>query len=114
MKRFLLIVVGITAFSASYAQKECKKKEACCKTHEKQPAVVIRQSTEQGTGTLRIDARHDEKLHFYLFDLEGTLISQVVLNSNEKSVVNNIKKGTYIYTVFANDTSIEEGKLTFK
>ncbi|GAC1417794.1 MAG: hypothetical protein NVS1B13_09290 [Flavisolibacter sp.] len=62
-------------------------------------------------GKISISTTKTDTLHFYIFDLEGTLINQTLLTSNEEKIVTNLSKGTYIYDVFENDESIEEGKI---
>jgi len=66
------------------------------------------------TGEVSINSKTDQLLHFYIFDLEGTLIYQVVLKTKDKKAVTNLNKGTYMYNVFVNDESIEEGKLIIR
>jgi len=63
------------------------------------------------SGEISIHSKTDQVLHFYIFDLEGTLIYQIVLKTREKKNISNLNKGTYTYSVFANDESVEEGKL---
>jgi hypothetical protein len=65
-------------------------------------------------GTITISTTLTDTLHFYIFDLEGTLINQTILTSKEKKTVTNLNKGTYMYDVFQKDESIEEGKLIVK
>jgi hypothetical protein len=65
-------------------------------------------------GSVSVSSKSEKVLHFYIFDLEGTLIYQAVLKDKEKKLVNSWNKGTYMYNVFLNDESIEEGKLTVK
>lgn len=65
-------------------------------------------------GTVSVSTQGSGKLHFYIFDLEGTLIHQAVLNSKQKETVRNLKKGVYMYDVFRNDISIEHGKIIVK
>lgn len=65
-------------------------------------------------GKISVSANTSTSLHFYIFDLEGTLVYQAVLNNKEKKTVDNLKKGTYLYDVFENDESIEEGKILVK
>ena len=55
-----------------------------------------------------------DQLHFYVFDLEGTMVHQVVLKEKEKHKIKNLKKGIYVYDVFVNDTSIEQGRIIVK
>lgn len=65
-------------------------------------------------GTITISTTLTDTLHFYIFDLEGTLINQTILTNKEKKTVTNLNKGTYMYDVFQKDESIEEGKLIVK
>ena len=65
-------------------------------------------------GKISISANTTQPLHFYIFDLEGTLIYQTVLKNKDKKSLDNLKKGTYMYDVFEKDESIEEGKIIVK
>jgi hypothetical protein len=65
-------------------------------------------------GQVNVTSKMSQSLHFYIFDLEGTLIYQTVLKTKEKKEITDLGKGTYMYNVFANDESIEEGKLIIK
>lgn len=55
-----------------------------------------------------------ERVNFYIFDLDGTMVHQTELKENQKHKVNNLKKGIYMYDVFVNDTSIEQGRIVVK
>ena len=65
-------------------------------------------------GKLSVSAVTSSTLHFYIFDLEGTLVYQTVLNNKDRKVIDSLKKGSYLYDVFENDESIEEGKIIIK
>ncbi|HEY6954655.1 MAG TPA: T9SS type A sorting domain-containing protein [Flavisolibacter sp.] len=65
-------------------------------------------------GKLSVSAVTSSTLHFYIFDLEGTLVFQAVLNNKDRKVIDNLKRGSYLYDVFENDESIEEGKIIIK
>lgn len=65
-------------------------------------------------GKLSVSSTTESLLHFYVFDLEGTLVYQAVLNNKERKTIENLKKGTYLYDVFEKDESIEEGKIIIK
>lgn len=65
-------------------------------------------------GKVSVSANTASSLHFYVFDLEGTLVYQAVLNNKERKTIDNLKKGTYLYDVFEKDESIEEGKIIIK
>jgi len=65
-------------------------------------------------GKLSVTATTMSSLHFYVFDVEGTLVFQAVLHNKERSTIDNLKKGTYMYDVFEQDESIESGKIIIK
>ena len=115
MMKLVFLLIGMLSLSTSFAQRKCCEKTSCVQqAKSSQSPILIRQQAQKGTGNLTIDSHHGEKLYFYLFDLEGTLIHQTILNAHEPNQVSNLKKGTYIYTVFAKDESIDEGKLVIK
>jgi Secretion system C-terminal sorting domain len=75
---------------------------------------VVRLYPNPSYGKLSVISTTSTTLHFYIFDLEGTLIYQAVLNNKDRKTVDNLKKGTYMYDVFEKDESIEEGKIIVK
>jgi hypothetical protein len=76
--------------------------------------TVVKLYPNPSYGKLSVSAITSSTLHFYIFDLEGTLVYQAVLNNRERKMIENLKKGTYLYDVFENDESIEEGKIIIK
>lgn len=76
--------------------------------------TVIKIYPNPSYGKLSVSAITSSTLHFYIFDLEGTLVYQAVLNNKERKTIDNLKKGTYLYDVFEKDESIEEGKIIIK
>lgn len=65
-------------------------------------------------GIVTVNSNANEILHFYVFDLEGTLLHQIELKGKEQKTITNLKKGTYTYDVFKDDESIEQGKIIVK
>lgn len=65
-------------------------------------------------GSVSLSSRNGEELHFYVFDVEGTLVHQVHLKGKQKHTLSNLGKGVYTYDVFVNDESVEQGKLIVK
>jgi hypothetical protein len=80
---------------------------------ERRPALKLYPNPST-TGTIRVESTTAGKLHFYIFDLEGTLLHQAVLSEKEKHTITNLKKGVYTYDAFYKDESIEHGKLIVK
>ena len=62
-------------------------------------------------GTITVNSTVKESLHFYVFDLEGTLLHRITLKGKEQKTIKNLERGTYTYDVFKNDESIEQGKI---
>ena len=62
-------------------------------------------------GTITVNSTVNEPLHFYVFDLEGTLLHRITLKGKEQRTITNLERGTYMYDVFKNDESIEQGKI---
>ena len=75
---------------------------------------VVKLYPNPSYGKLSVSASTSSTLHFYIFDLEGTLVFQTVLNDKERKTIEHLKKGTYLYDVFEKDESIEEGKIIIK
>jgi hypothetical protein len=65
-------------------------------------------------GTITVNSTTNDFLNFYVFDLEGTLLHRITLKGKEHKTIKNLKTGTYMYDVFKNDESIEQGKITVK
>ena len=81
---------------------------------EAKKSVIKLYPNPSWNGTITVSSNTTEKLHFYIFDLDGTLIHQAVLKEKQKITVNDLKKGVYMYDAFLNDESIEYGKITVK
>ncbi|MFL5742515.1 MAG: T9SS type A sorting domain-containing protein [Flavisolibacter sp.] len=75
---------------------------------------VVKLYPNPSFGRLSVSTTTNGTYHFYIFDLESTLVYQAVLTNKEKKKIENLKKGTYTYNVFENDESIEEGKIVIK
>ncbi len=62
-------------------------------------------------GTITINSTLNAPLHFYVFDEEGALLHRILLKGKAQKRITGLKKGTYMYDVFKNDESIEQGKI---
>jgi hypothetical protein len=76
--------------------------------------VAIKLYPNPSFGKVSVSAVTTGKLNFYVFDLEGTLIYQAVLSNKERKRIENLQKGTYVYDVFQNDESVEEGRIIIR
>jgi hypothetical protein len=102
------------AQASNYAYSLNSTNESKARNSDKKNNTVSISPNPSYTGDISVTSKSEQELHFYIFDLEGTLIYQTVLKTKEKKAINSLNKGTYMYNVFANDESIEEGKLIIK
>jgi hypothetical protein len=112
-----LLFVCFTAANAqasNYSYSLTSTNESKAKYADKKNNTVSISPNPSYTGDICVTSKSEQVLHFYIFDLEGTLIYQTELKTKEKKAINSLNKGTYMYNVFANDESIEEGKLIIK
>lgn len=84
------------------------------KTKSSQGKSVVKLYPNPSYGKVSVTANTSSSLHFYIFDLDGTMVFQAVLTNKEKRTIEHLKKGTYMYDVFENDESVEEGKIIIK
>jgi hypothetical protein len=80
----------------------------------KRKAAIKLSPNPSTNGTVQVVSNMKGKLHFYVFDAQGTLLHQAVINGKEKHAITNLKKGIYLYDAFYNDEGIEHGKLIIK
>lgn len=111
---FLVFVLGSTAS----AKSPCRIKQVNfsdsleVKIYSK--GNTIKLYTNAVTNSSNISSKHADNLHFYVFDLAGTLIHQATLKGTVKHTLPALKKGIYLYDVFKDDESIEDGKIVVK
>lgn len=115
MRKHILILtlvcgtVGVQASIAASKNTADPIKVQVCKRKEQ----TIRLSPNPSyNGTLAVVSESKAPLHFYVFDVEGTMMFNTVLKPGEKSTVSALKKGVYSYDVFRNDEGVEQGKIT--
>jgi hypothetical protein len=65
-------------------------------------------------GSISVSSNTADRIHFYIFDLEGTMVHQIILKNRQKHTVSNLKKGVYLYDVFKDDKGVEQGKIVIK
>jgi len=118
MNRILLILFFFVFSFQAFSQTDVKEVSYVSDSYnlkkESGKKSSIKIYPNPSYGKISVSAVTSTPLHFYIFDLEGTLIYQVVLNNKDRKNIENLKKGTYMYDVFEKDESIEEGKIVVK
>ncbi|MGZ8536637.1 MAG: T9SS type A sorting domain-containing protein [Flavisolibacter sp.] len=120
IRNLLLIIFSILLFSFSF---KCEDKKIIG-NHLSDSVLVVKEPRFKKSvvkiypnpsfGKINISTNNVSSLHFYIFDLEGTMIYQTILNNKAKKNIDNLRKGTYLYNVFEKDESVEEGKIIVK
>jgi hypothetical protein len=121
MKNLLLPVLLFVACSGAMSQtnsisyvknENYSENNYEAKKIEKKNFVKHYSSNEKGTVVITSNRSFDVQL--YIFDLENTIMYQGILKKKTKTKITSLEKGTYTYIIFANEESIEEGKLIIK
>ncbi|MBD0278027.1 MAG: T9SS type A sorting domain-containing protein, partial [Flavisolibacter sp.] len=111
----VIMSVKVTVFAAPVSAKKSLHrfsdslylKPACV---WQAPSTIRLYPNPTTNGTIKVRAAIAGEFHFYVFDVQGTLISYKILNDRQTHTINNLHKGVYLYDVFKNDVSIEQGK----
>ena len=112
-------VIGLHSSNIPAAQTG-KQTIAVAQPNQQKPELVLKKQVVKlypnpsYNGTVTISSNSDKPLHFYVFDVEGTLLHQVVLKEKEKQTINNLKKGTYVYDAFLNDEGVDHGSISVR
>jgi hypothetical protein len=66
--------------------------------------------------TVHVVARSGNKkeIDFLVFDINGNMVLNYKMKAGEKKTISDLKKGAYMYHVFAEDEYLMTGKIVFK
>ena len=56
----------------------------------------------------------DKDIDFMVFDINGNMVLNYKMKPGEKRTITELKKGSYMYHVFAEDEYLTTGKIVFK
>jgi hypothetical protein len=105
---------NVTALPDSHQQKAVAQPNPTQQSLVLKKEVVKLYPNPSYNGTITISSNSEKPLHFYVFDVEGTLLHQVVLKNKEKQTIQNLKKGTYVYDAFLNDEGVDHGNISVR
>jgi len=111
---FLLVSFNVFAQNDFQNTSNTISDDSSLKIKSMEGKSVVKLYPNPSYGKVSVSANSSSLLHFYVFDLEGTLVFQAVLNNKERKIIEHLKKGTYLYDVFEKDESVEEGKIIIK
>lgn len=68
------------------------------------------------TRSMHVVAKHKDKkvTDFFVFDLEGSLLQHLKMEPREREKISGLKRGIYIYRVFAGDEETAAGKFEIR
>ena len=56
----------------------------------------------------------DKEIEFMVFDINGNMVLNYKMKPGEKRTITDLKKGSYMYHVFAEDEYLTTGKIVFR
>jgi hypothetical protein len=56
----------------------------------------------------------EKEIEFMVFDINGNMVLNYKMKAGEKRTISELKKGSYMYHVFAEDEYLTTGKIVFK
>jgi len=56
----------------------------------------------------------EKEIEFMVFDINGNMVLDYKMKPGEKRTINELKKGSYMYHVFAEDEYLTTGKIVFR
>ena len=105
--------ISFTVYGHTPAVKQADPVSFSKRITSKKNAIKIYPNPTRN-GSITVSSVSSDSLYFYIFDLEGVLVSRLILKAKEKKTIHDLKKGIYLYDVFHEDESIEQGKIIVK
>ena len=56
----------------------------------------------------------EKEIEFMVFDINGNMVLNYKMKAGEKRTISDLKKGSYMYHVFAEDEYLTTGKIVFR
>lgn len=76
--------------------------------------IVLKVEQESNDIAVSVKADINNKIQFYMFNVEGKMIKELTINGSKKINIMHLEKGIYIYDFFANDERLKNGKIELK
>ena len=78
---------------------------------DKKEAVVFPNPSANGIVYFSTTSSRSAQYQLYVFDLDGKLVRQKLIQSNQTTILQQLSKGTYLFEIFKNDERIDSGQL---
>ena len=77
-------------------------------------AVTVKVDQQSQSITVSVKGAKNNKVQFYMFNIEGKLIKDLNIYGSKKVNITKIEKGIYMYEFFSNDERIKSGEIELK
>ena len=113
MKKYSLLLVLLLLFFAATPLLAASEDPVLVKVkvYRRTEALVQLSPNPTYNGALEIKSSGKDPVHFYVFDVEGTMVYHTLLLPGARRSVSDLKKGTYSYDIFLLDESVEQGQI---
>ncbi|MGV3767356.1 MAG: T9SS type A sorting domain-containing protein [Chitinophagaceae bacterium] len=78
---------------------------------DRKEAVVFPNPSANGIVYFSTTSSRSAQYQLYVFDLDGKLVRQKLVQSNQTTILQQLSKGTYLFEIFKNDERIDSGQL---
>jgi hypothetical protein len=76
--------------------------------------VIVKVEQESNDIAVSVTTSENNKVEFYMFNVEGKLIRELNINGTQKINIPELQKGLYTYDFFSKDERIKSGKIELK
>ena len=76
--------------------------------------MILKVEQESNDIAVSVKADINNKIQFYMFNVEGKMIKEITINGSKKINISHLEKGTYTYDFFSNDERLKNGKIELK
>ena len=116
-RKALLALAFTTTTLLSYAAESFPVPTAVMITknlNSRKHKVKLYTASDYKTLLFTVDGVQGQRYTLFVFDLEGRLITQTVIQNRETGILPEIGAGAYLYEVLADDKKVETGQLKVK
>lgn len=76
--------------------------------------IMVKVEQESNDIAVSVTTAENNKVEFYMFNVEGKLIKELTINGTKKINIPQLEKGIYIYDFFSKDERVKSGRIQLK
>lgn len=105
---------SIAVFSCRKNFDDEKKPARKEKSFKNQDAVRVFQDAIKRKVHVIARTGNKKEIEFLVFDINGNMVLNYKMKAGERKAISDLKKGSYMYHVFADDEYLMTGKIVFR